>query len=197
MTTKQTHKPRLNARALAVVACVGLLVNCWYRGPIWGILPFALVTVPPALLVAWILLRARLPRLAVAILAALAAMAISYFLCAPPTTDQLLDAVMGGPVPQAVRDLQRWDDAWARDPGHHLRFRADVSVVQRVVDHARLQLAPLALPYTPSPTLLSVPRWWQPQALTAPQIWRGVHGYGIELCYDPESQLAYLSLYEL
>ncbi len=184
------------ARLLAGPAILGVLLNCWYRGP-FGIVPFALFTLPPALILGWILLKTRLPRVVAVIGAAVAALLLSYLLCAPPTTARLLELATGSRSVAGVHDLRRWNDGWARDPSFHLWFHADEATVLGMVEHLRLDHQRSDSPNPPHRFLLSVPDWWQPQSLSGVKVWTGIRTYAIELCSEPSSQVVYLSFGEL
>jgi hypothetical protein len=197
--------PRRRFRTLALVVVAGCAIgNICFRGPVFGPLPYLIFTVPPAALIGYVLWLVHVPRAILLPLAALIALGISYWVSAPPTTARLFENHLATAYPLAIRDLQRWDDNWSRDPAYHLRFYVDAKTVETIVwnmhlEGARVEFTPQTpLAYQVRPprrALLPVPAWWNPAELRDPQLWRGVwKGCGIELWHDPGSGLVYVSV---
>lgn len=186
-------------KILLAVVISSAVANCWLRGPVFGLLPFLIFTVPPALVVSAPLFWLRIPQRLSLIVAAAIGILVSYFFCAPPTTERLFTRHLGISLSDDVRNLQRWNDTWARDPGYYLRFYASENAVEHIVKSARLtegswwQWPPPSRPRV----LLSIPEWWRPQQLKSPRIWQGWDArreFWVNLYFDTQSGLVYLEV---
>jgi hypothetical protein len=192
------RKPSINAILLAVAA-TAVIGNCWWRGPFFGLLPFLVLVLPPAALIGVLLRYARLPRRVVLVMVVLGTACISWFFCAPPTTGRLFTRHLGISISNDVRDLRRWNDNWARDPGFYLRFGTSEKTVLEIVKSARLVEAPswrsAVLP--PPRFLVSIPEWWKPHEIESPRVWQGRDArreFWLNLYFEPQSSLAYLEV---
>ena len=174
--------------------CATAIATCWLRGPFFGLV-FVIFAAPWVVLAALVLWYARLPRRAWLVLAAISGAVISYVVSAPPSTSHLFRDYLHTSVGDNLRDLRRWNDNWARDPAYYFKFHASEATIAALVNAGRLvdsEHAGLASP--PPHFLLRVPDWWKPEETTEPRTWQNRAGAGIavELCYDPDSGVAYL-----
>jgi len=179
---------------LLLALVISAPLNCWLRGPVFGILPFLLFTFIPVATCAWLLSRLRDARYAAVTVVALVAVATSWFFCAPPSTARLFSNGLGMDIPAEISEIQRWNDNWARDPSFHLRFSADPETIATLVDRARLSGPGTGPASPPNRRLLAVPEWWRPHEIDSLQSWsRDTNGaFAVRLYYDTDAQVAYL-----
>ncbi len=183
-------------KIVLAVLVSSVVASCWFRGPFF-FLPFLFLTFPLALVIVAPLFWLRLSqRLSVVIVWGVGVL-MSYFVCAPPTTGQLFARNLGTSIPNDVRNLQRWNDNWARDPGYYLRFYASEETVEHIVTSAQLTEVESRSMIPPPRCLLPVPEWWQSPEIESPRIWKGWDArreLWVNLYYDPHSGLVYLEV---
>jgi hypothetical protein len=159
-----------------------------------------IATLPPALLIAAFLRYLPTPRKLFPVMVVGATVLIAYLFGAPPRTSRLFARYLGMPVPEDLRGLQRWDENWGIDPAFFLRFYTSVETIERIVRSGRLSEVEPPRPIPHPVPLGSIPAWWTPEEVDSPRFWEGfIDGQGVfvELRFDPESGLAYLSFFTL
>jgi hypothetical protein len=192
---------RPSVRSLFLVVLVsGLITSGWYRGPVF-FLPYLMFVLIAGILIAVLLRYLPLPRKLSLVLVAGITCLISYLFCAPPSTARLFAGQLGVPVPQDLRDFQRWDENWGRDPAFYMRFYTSAVTIERFVRSGRLTKVQPSRP-APIPAFLdSIPEWWKPEEIDAPRCWQSRlidgQGFFVKLRFDPESGLTYLSFLTL
>lgn len=193
-----SHDDRRTLRAaLSVVLAMCCLSNVWYRGPFFGLV-ILVAAAPPALLLTFVLWRARVPQIVLVPIGLVGAFAISWALCAPPSTVQIFERYLGVSLPADVREFKRYDDCWGIDPYHCFRFKTGTAGAMSIVEGV-----PLTRNESPSRAgelyeHIAARDWWRPSELREPQSWRGSYGdWHVEMWYEEASKIAYLWVYSM
>lgn len=171
------------------------IAHAWFRGPLFGLLPFYIFTLPFAAALAFLLNKLKFDQRIKAALAVAGSIGISYWLCAPPNTSRLFLECFGMNIPPEVRNLQRWNDNWARDPAYFLRFEADAATIDRLVSSGKFydRSEDVGLHIrTPFSVSSDAPAWWNLAELSSPRMWNQHRTLWVNLFYDPSVGVAYV-----
>ena len=191
----ESVKPRPYAALYYIVAVVCVCSSFYFRGPIG--LGLLIVTAPLAMLLAWGLAKLRVPLVLAIAVVSVIVVAGSYLLFAPPSTTTLFRTYLHcDPVP-VVRNVQRQNVTWARDPMYFLRFQISPAEVERLVIAARLSPAGDEFATPVRRTVVTMPDWWRPEDIEQPRVWSGIDRCAIELWYDEATETAYLAVFTM
>jgi hypothetical protein len=120
----------------------------------------------------------------------------SWLICAGPLTRPLFGRYLGIVQPPDIRQLQRWNTSWARDPAYLLQFSASSEAIDGIVQRAGLR--PMtAAPLLDNPLVLNgAPTWWRPVDATAARAWDKDGVLIIQLLYSADTGVAQLGFFE-